>query len=155
MPALSELAITPNTDFFRNIGQNLRIRKLELSFFYCQHAIIKTLDLFPNVESLRFIYYWSYKQDLKLLEAINKNMTKLKKFSFDHNVDFCMPTVQEVSFPSELEVDGEICKKNPFKQFLDANKQIQIVHLNENFKGKVDLSQHENVKIVKYFKQWP
>ena len=43
-------------------------------------------------------------------------------------------------------------EKNFMKKILDINRQIKILHLSENLINAIDLSQYENIKIIKYLK---
>ena len=36
------------------------------------------------------------------------------------------------------------------KNFLDINRQIQILHLSDSLINAIDLSQYENIKVIKY-----
>ena len=131
------------------IPQNHRIKSLKIES--PPEEITNLASLLPNLECL--ILPYSVKCTSELLESINQKLTKLKKLCIGNWSQemkiMCLPSVVEVSlFVSQFK---EVEQMPYIRQFLDLNRQVQILHLSENMIGKIDLSQYENIKIIKYF----
>ena len=153
MPELIDLEITFWADGFclDRVSQNLRIKRVEIRAF--EETVINLIKLLPNLESLSLplrIY-----NKLELMETVNQKLKKLKKMHFgqwnDNNLAICLPSVVEASFYFHKSYLTDIVKLTPFmEQFLDNNRQIQIVHLSKCLINEIDFSQYKNFKVIKY-----
>ena len=150
MPELSDLTlILFNNYCLDGISQNHRIKSLNVISF--TRIIINFVNLLPDLKYL-FLPY-SVTCTLELFETINQKLTKLKKL----HIEAWSADMKIISLPSVVDFSLFVYQywqkaQMPFvKLFLDLNRQVQILHLSENMIGKIDLSQYENIKIIKYF----